>query len=155
MDPKQLAQLDPKLREAYDRVMGTNVAQPSQKAEQSQSPEPIHPAQPAQPATPPVQSAHMEQPKSEVVMPQPTTQPPLPSSEPQPYNPVHSQAPANPSQPPSIGASMAFNAHKQTGKGGKKSMLSGIAIGLGVIVLLVAYTFIWVKVFNLSLPFLS
>ena len=42
MDPQKLSQLDPKLRDAYQRVMGTAIPQP-QAPVQSQSPMPTPP----------------------------------------------------------------------------------------------------------------
>ena len=62
MDPQKLSQLDPKLRDAYQRVMGTPIPQP--QAPQSQ---PVSQPQPAITPEPPVQPANFVQMNSEVV----------------------------------------------------------------------------------------
>jgi hypothetical protein len=55
---------------------------------------------------------------------------------------------------------MAFNAedsHKNVGttpvkKGGMHIM--PVVVGLGIVVLLMAYTFVWIMLFNVQVPFL-
>ncbi len=48
MDPQKLSQLDPKLREAYQRVMETSIPQPQASPPQAQAPtQPISEPQPA------------------------------------------------------------------------------------------------------------
>ena len=70
MDPQATAHLDPKLKEAYDRVMATAVPQPSPA-----SPPPLQPqAEPASPSTSPIQGGPVS---TQTIDPQP-----LPSSAP-------------------------------------------------------------------------
>lgn len=58
MDPKKLTHLDPKLKEVYERVMGTTVAAPSAQAQPvpapSAKPSASTAAAPSQPAEPAV-----------------------------------------------------------------------------------------------------
>lgn len=91
MNPKNLSHLDPKLKEAYERVMGTSVPAPAQALP---SPAPV--------VSTPVQ----ETPQNQVV------------------------------------------ANK------KREGLSPILVGVAVILFFAAYTIIWIKVFNLKVPFL-
>ena len=97
MDPKQPAQLDPKLQEAYDRVMGLALEQPHSSTQPTATPQqstPITPVQPA--ASPNVEPTPSAQPiptVSQQTPEMPTTQTtaPLP--------------PQNPSQLPQMSAS--------------------------------------------------
>lgn len=77
MDPQKLSQLDPKLREAYQRVMGTTIPEPQVAPVQAQTP----------PTTPPMPyptPAPMPQPEPEPApMPTPTIEEPPTTSEPQ------------------------------------------------------------------------
>lgn len=67
MDPQKLSQLDPKLREAYQRVMGTSIPQPQA---------PLPQAQP-QPPAPLPESQPVSEPK-DAITPEPATlQPPV------------------------------------------------------------------------------
>lgn len=120
MDPK-LPGTDPKLQEAYNRVMnGPSVPPPP-------APMPAAPTMPQQ-STAPMQPAPM---------------------------------PAAPAQPaaPMTASTLAFNANnpsKNQGatvkRGGSKIM--SLVVALGIIVLLVVYTFVWIYVFKLQIPFL-
>lgn len=140
MDPK-LSNLDPKLQDAYNRVMSGPASAPSS----GQSPlSGVSGAVPPPPA--PVPAA-------------PATPPPPPQSpNPSPVQPI-ATAPPTP-QASSFGSTIAFNANnagKNQGtttikKGGLKIM--PIILGLGIIVLLIAYTFVWIYVFKLKIPFL-
>ncbi len=135
MDPK-LSATDPKLQEAYDRVMNGPATPPGGAVPPPPpvAPPPFNPAIGAQPIAPaPVQPAAP-------VMPQ--------------------AAPAAPAAPSPIGGgTIAFNANNPgknqgaTVKHGGSKMMS-LVLGLGVIVLLVAYTFVWIYVFKLQIPFL-
>jgi hypothetical protein len=127
MDPKRPG-TDPKLQEAYNRVMnGPSVPPP---------PAPM-------PAAP--------------TMPQQSTAPMQPA--PMPAAPV--QPSAVPTQPaaPMTASTLAFNANnpsKNQGatvkRGGSKIM--SLVVALGIIILLVVYTFVWIYVFKLQIPFL-
>ena len=134
MDPK-LSNLDPKLQDAYNRVMGGPT--PTAPAGGTVPP-PTAPSQPVspQPAAPQV----------------PTPTPVTPT--------VAADPPAQP-QASSFGGTLAFNANnagKNQGttvgvkKGGSKIM--SLVLALGVIILLIAYTFVWIYVFKLDVPFL-
>jgi len=92
MNPKNLNQLDPKLKEAYERVMGT-----------------------------PVSSA-------------------VRSSEPQ--APPHQETQTS----PQFSTQVVINQ--------KKKKLSPILIAASIILFFAVYTFFWIKVFNLKIPFL-
>lgn len=123
MDPK-LSGLDPKLREAYERVMNG-------------------------PASPPVPN-QVEQPSA------PQSAPQTPSSPPNP-EPVQ----AAPPPPTPVSSTISYNANSSSTnqgitavKKGGGSKLSTVFILLGLIVLLVAYTFVWIYVFKLKIPFL-
>lgn len=130
MDSK-LSGLDPKLREAYERVMNGPSPAPSGTS-----------VPPANPLTPPP------------VTPPITTQTPQPEA-------VPAAAPLSPPPPTPVPAasSFAFNSNYQTNQrtttvkkaGGK---VSSVLIILGLVVLLVAYTFVWIYLFKLKIPFL-
>lgn len=131
MDPK-LSGLDPKLREAYERVMNGPSPVPSG----------IN-VPPANPAAPP-----------------PVTQPIVtPAPEPEP---VPAPTPVSPPPPTPVPAAsnFAFNANYQTNQGTTTTVkkaggkMSSVLIILGLVVLLVAYTFVWVYLFKLKIPFL-
>lgn len=128
MDPK-LSGLDPKLREAYERVMNgpTSPGSPTP---------PTNPQTPAQQTPPAPQAA------------------PTPASVNAPAAPA--STPAHPISNPSFNSG-SFNTAAPTGtttvkKAGGK--MSTILIILGLIVLLIAYTFVWVYLFDLKIPFL-
>lgn len=81
MDPKNLSQLDPKLREAYERIMGTGSA----PASSDQPPTDPKPADPP-PAAPPPAS-----PPPPVSSPDPISE----SQQPNPIEPIPTITPAN------------------------------------------------------------
>lgn len=175
MDPQKLSQLDPKLREAYQRVMGTPT--------QAQNPIPTPPIpdptpvptpipQPTPTPTPP-----MEEPTSPIQPPPPPTMPeppqpaiqPEPVSEPQPAIPQ--PEPAIPPTPPAqannfvemnsgVAAAPAQNfsmpaPQAQTVALKKKSgIMMPILFGIVGLVFIVIYIFFWTKIFNFKLPFL-
>lgn len=125
MDPQKLSQLDPKLREAYERVMGT----PS-------TPDPIPPPQPIPP---------VEQP----AIPSPT-EPIQPVASETPVTPITEPATTNFDQMNSEAATQT-----QTPAVKKKNIFMSILIVLGIVVFVAIYTLIWTKIFNLRLPFLG
>lgn len=132
MDPK-LSGLDPKLREAYERVMNG----PS-------SPQPAPTQTEQQPS-----SAQQSSPQSTI---QTQTPPPTP-------NPTPIQTAGPPQAPTS--STISYNATSTNSnqgisavKRGGGSKFSTVFILLGLIVLLVVYTFVWVYVFKLKVPFL-
>ena len=138
MDPK-LSNLDPKLREAYERVMNgsSSPTQPANGQPAAQTPAPQSIQQPIQSAQP--APAPMPAPQS-----QPQTQAAVPSLDPT----------------PAVNSTIAYNAHNSdvnkgtTGvkKGGKSGKL--VLIFLGIVIFLLLYTVIWVFILKLKLPFL-
>ncbi|MBI4089429.1 MAG: hypothetical protein HY424_01820 [Candidatus Levybacteria bacterium] len=163
MDPQKLSQLDPKLREAYQRVMGASVSQP-----QAQPPTTI-PTTPAQPpnltSTSPVKPQSIstsipiedKTPFNPIKPPEPPVQPkPAPQSIPQNPSPqtisfdqmnseVSSPSSPNFTQPEPQAKIIPVK---------KKNKFMPILIGIVGLVLIAAYTFLWTKIFNLKLPFL-
>ena len=199
MDPK-LSNLDPKLQDAYNRVMGgsnpnpapNNSSQPStdQQSENSASQVPP-PADPAPGITPPSQfgDASSQNP-SNTAMPPTTESPSMPqsqSSPPMPDNNTPSNdfsPPTNPQPAPSIdygtgnqpepspaasqpshsvssqGSTVAFNATNSSKNIGTTPVKRGglhilpIIVSLGILLLLVVYTFVWIIIFNVQVPYL-
>jgi hypothetical protein len=134
MDPQKLSQIDPKLREAYLRVMGTEVSAPQ--------------------ANPPVQTP--------VSVPQfQAQQEPIPAPTPvsQPIQEMNSEIPVpKTSMPdglrmtPPIGPAPAFR--PQPAAFEKKSGMMPVLFAVVGIVFIVIYALFWTRVFNLKLPFL-
>jgi len=144
MDPKTLSNLDPKLRETYERVMGSASA-----AEPGSTPAPgaTAPTQPA--ATIPAAESPIPTPSaSHVVEPTPTLSPAtpvMPATEPNPF-----QTPVMPAaEPPPLPSPASVN--QMTDQ--NASPLIRILYIVGAIVFFIVYTFFWTKVFNLQWPF--
>lgn len=187
MDSK-LPQLDPELKEAYDRVLnGQNVSSsqnPIPTAQQNQintaTPQPSPVFQPQQPQQTPIQpepigpqtvSAPLGSLANPVMPAQPLQQPQsiapseihtpiqLTQTPPMPQ-PTMATPQSQPTQtlPPvqNIGGSIAYNAAGSTATVVKKSgkSLTHVLLGLGAVVFLVAYTFMWIFIFKIKLPFL-
>ncbi|MBI2337859.1 hypothetical protein HYU95_01635 [Candidatus Daviesbacteria bacterium] len=162
MDPKnQLSGLDPKLKEAYERVMGTiPPASPKPSGGEPASPPPQQP--PTQEPTPPP-AAIPQSPEPAALPQQPESPPPPPaaetsavSNEPSP-SPI--QPPVQPAEPPAqpdikqpihIATGFVANAPKKEKVGGGLKISRPIFMALGV-TFLVLYVFFWIRVFNLSL----
>lgn len=125
MDPTALSNLDPKLKETYDRVMGT----PSPTSDSSPTP-----------TTPPADttsSTNSELPTNELSAPTPTNM----GQEPHPETVTISQPlPAAPS------SSIVNKPHGHSG-------LIRVFYILGAMVFFVIYVFFWAKIFNIQLPF--
>lgn len=139
MDPK-LSNLDPKLQEAYNRVMSGPATPPSTGTVPSPQ-QPVSPAAPAIPAVPPVT------PSSTPVVPTPAAPDPA-AVQPQP-------------QVSSFGGTIAFNANNAgknqgTTVGVKKGggAIKTLVVGLGIIIFLLGYTVVWIYIFKLNVPFL-
>ena len=139
MDPKALNNLDPKLKETYDRVMGTTTP-PASTAPQT----PTAPATPPAAATPSPVNINIQQ-----AAPEATAQPTDAAS------PVPSYTTDNLKfqaaiQTPMVGAApMAGLAPQPQGP----SSLLKILYIIGAIVFFVVYAYFWAKIFNLPLPF--
>lgn len=177
MDPQKLSQLDPKLRDAYQRVMGTAVPKPQTAFSQTKTPQdpisaPQIQSQPkAEPITPPTSAPVMKPKEPDVISPnsfsesQPTVNPypPIPNQEaitpPQPptQNPdsiqMNSEVPTAPATNSSNFTTPIQNQTAVIKK--KKNLLMPILIGIVILVFIVIYTLFWTKIFNLDLPFLS
>lgn len=152
MDQKQqLSSLDPKLKEAYDRVMGTATnptPPPSPLATPAAQPPPVaQPAAAANQTPPPVPEQAVQ-----------TPTPPSMSNEPEPAQPVQPMTIETSVKDTSPAAgrtetnrvSSGFVAADQPKKGG----ISGVIIFLALIVFFAAYALFWTRFFNLPLPFL-
>ncbi len=140
MDPQTQNNLDPKLKETYDRVMGTTTA-----------PAGGQPAAAPAAATPPPS----------------VTPPATPAPDATAAAPATGEAPQNASssipQTPYTADNLSFQAAIQTPVntqvplGGvvaprqNSSMLQVLYI-IGAVVFFVVYTFVWIKIFNLPLP---
>lgn len=122
---KTTTQLDPKLKEAYDRVMGTVITPSPKSPNQSQQSTslPEH-SEPVQSAPPPLPI-------------QPTLEHPAAAT------PVMATVTA---QAPIVQKGVAVK---------KKKRVSPLIIGLLVIVFLAVYAVVWVKYFGLKVPFLN
>lgn len=156
MDPKT-ANLDPKLREAYERIMGTAVPAPAQKTNAQT---------PSNPTVKPTQTTPLQTPKLQVqeVKHEPLNMPkfePLPPLPPQPQlqTPLNEmvQSPVfsvknpfvEPLPPPPDILGKDTNTILNNDSPKKKSKLKPIFIALGGLIFFVIYGVIWAKVFSL------
>lgn len=139
MDHKQqLAKLDPKLKEAYDRVMGTDVPPPTHAES------PVQTAPSAADQTP----SPTEAKSSFVVTDTPSTPSPQSPAAVTPLPPIQAPLRRN-----SETIQMNYQLHpKKVAQNKKVPTPFIIAI---VIIFFVIYTFAWVKIFNISVPFLG
>lgn len=172
MDPKQNAQLDPKLQEAYNRVMGTptipsDTTTPSVAAPQAISNSSVAPVglSTSSPATLPAPD-----------LTQPSTTPNSPTSPIPVATPIGTSQNTTPSlatptsSPPSpivmphstetvrVGGSApapSSSTVDTTVAKEKKKGISPVLIIVGAIVFLLVYTLFWVKFLNVPIPFLS
>lgn len=172
MDPQKLSQLDPKLRDAYQRVMGTVIPEPQVPAAQVQTPvsPPVPPTPPAPdpvPASIPQPTAE-PQPKPFITPDEPSTPPvqeppslqpqaiPMPESaipsQPTNFVQMNSEVASTPSQnftaPSTIPQTQTITLKKKNG------MMMPILFGIVILVFLAIYTLFWTRIFNLKLPFL-
>ncbi len=136
MDPKSTQPLDPKLQEAYDKVMGVPV-----------------------PPTAPVASF----PQTATDASSPQSDPP---SAPQPIDTIQANTdtvtPSAMDQTVQVGGGMSapftyetpdpsqsFSAKK------KKMKISPIVLTFGAVIFLIVYSLVWIKVFNLRVPYIN
>ena len=158
MDPQKLSQLDPKLRDAYQRVMGASTPQPQAPPSQAQTPPPT-PAPTPTPApepkpippepTPPIQEPPV--PKGQPAIPQPEPAiPPKPPVQAINFDQMNSSVAAAQTSPNLT----APAPQAQTIPQKKKSSLMPILIGIAILVFIAVYALFWTKIFNLQLPFL-
>lgn len=167
MDPQKLSQLDPKLREAYQRVMGTPIPTPQTAPQaapvQTQTPPPpIEPTIPTPAIPDPIpapttiptpEPTQVPPPAIEVPQAIPTPEPSIP--EPQPTMPnnfvqMNSEVAAAPVSP-----NFSTPAPQtQTIAIKKKNHILPILMGITIVVFLIIYTLFFIKIFNFKLPFL-
>lgn len=157
MDPKT-ANLDPKLKEAYERIMGTAVPTPVQK---------VNTQTPGNPQAKPVESTPLQTPKLQVheVSPEPLNvpafepPPPLPP-QPQPEAPSNEmvQSPvfnvsknnfSQPLPPPADISENNTNTNLNEASPRKKGKFMKIFLLLGGLIFFVLYGVIWARIFNL------
>ncbi len=137
MDPQKLSQLDPKLREAYQRVMGTPLP-PTPPA-----PNPVPAASEPQPAiNPPPQAI-------------PTPQPAIPTPPAQTDNFIQMNSEAAVAPPAAATPNFTVPAPEaQTVLLKKKNGMLPILFVIVALIFIAIYTLFWTKIFNLRLPFL-
>lgn len=132
MDPKAAPTLDPKLKEAYDRVMGATVPKTP-----PQMPSVDLPTPPKEPEKP---------------FPQPVTPTPIATSNVVGANAAQGVNPSTPVAPihTVVHPSSGFVAPHEE----KKSPVSGTLLVIAGVVFLLVYTLFWLKWFGIALPFL-
>jgi len=169
MDPQKLSQLDPKLREAYQRVMGTTIPEPQAPPVQTQAPPPVGeftaPATDSIP-TPQVQQPVMPTGSDNFPTPEPQVTPPssgfinAPQPVPTPNPAIQTNPASNFVQMNSEVTAPAFNSPNfsapapQVATFKKKNGLTPVLFGILGLIFIVIYTFFWTKIFNFKLPFL-
>jgi hypothetical protein len=142
MDPKSSTPLDPKLQEAYNKVMGTQIPQNSHST-------------PPSLATPPQTVPNMPTTPSDTSLPPAVVTPPLPTPE-EPSMPVS----ATNMETVSVGNTPTVSYDSPTPTQGfsaekKKMKVSPVILVIGGIVFLIVYSIIWIKVFNLQVPYIN
>lgn len=183
MDPNALSNLDPKLRETYERVMGTTGSTPPTPPSQANNPATSTPQAPVAVDTAAkidnTISPAIETPKTDTPPASPATQSSTfftniptssstmpPSSQPSSPAPAFSGPSSSPVTPtsylpgakpdlavtPPQPASTATAAIKATAPHSASPVLRIVYI-LGAVAFFVIYTFFWIKIFNLKLPF--
>lgn len=155
MNPKSASNLDPKLKETYERIMGTGVPftptvnqtsplQQPQETENTSTPLPQNPPtlQVQEVAPEPLYIPKAEPafiPKVEPVSNEMVQSPDFSAKNPFP-DPL-------PPPPDILGGNTALNVNPTTPK--KKNKLKPVLIGFGGILFLAIYAIIWAKVFSL------
>lgn len=168
MDPQKASQLDPKLQEAYDRVMGvaTNLAQPTTNTT------PTDPATTIAQATPGASTSPTDSPQVQVdttttpipLQPDPANMPQMPNIDPLPaQNPTDplttTPEPTTSTSSPAMTTvenTATVKTHAFVAKGeGKGVKISPVIWVIGGVAFLLVYTVVWIKVFNLPVPFIN
>lgn len=143
MDPQKLSQLDPKLREAYERVMGTAIPKSQSQPEPKPIPSPIgEPALEPQPVPEPQPAINPQQPQFI-----PTSEPVIPI-QPEVPAPVATTATATPNFTAPAPQTQTIVLKK------KRGMMMPVLFGITGLIFIVIYTLFWTKIFNFKLPFL-
>lgn len=161
MDQSQLSTMDPKLREAYERVMGTTT-QPKVQMPSSTPPSVVNPAQAISDAKPPIQNLNPATPVPPPNMPNNFPQnPPLQNAANIPHPMPPATAAVNNPQVNTFTASMGttgaddhMHAYvSQEVSDVKKSLqLIQLMYIAGGLVFFAVYALFWMKFFNLALP---
>ena len=173
MDPHahQLSTMDPKLKEAYQKVMSTPIPTPGNQSTDTKTPE-------EKPTVPPpgIQQTTVDTP-TQTVTTTVTTQPKMITEEQKEETiaaPTPNSVPEAPKEEPKhIGNSMVFTSsgkpHQATGtihigysaKPGTKVVLEKKKLGIppalyivGCVLFFALYTIFWIKVFGVKVPFL-
>lgn len=129
---KKTQNLDPQLKATYERVMGTNLSQPNST---TTPPQPTTPVQSAQ-AAPPV----------------PTSPAPALST---PYSPAPQTAVTAPQvSTAKVVAGGSADARVVAGGSKRSGGLSPVLIAVALILFFSIYTFVWLFVFKVNLPFI-
>jgi hypothetical protein len=162
MDPSALSNLDPKLRETYEKVMGTNTAppadpQPPQAADGQQTTQ--SPEQNASSATEAPASSTPTQADASASSENATSVNPAPASDGL-SEPIQSPPPQDTMQSSEGPQTVTINQPVQnsasteiiTKPQGHMGLIKVFYV-LGATVFFVIYIFFWMKIFNLSLPF--
>lgn len=153
MDPKSSTQLDPKLQEAYNRVMGVTVNTPGTPAATipTSAPASAIPTDPAVNANPVPSTPNLEvtTPSAPQVS---DNMPPMPAQEDKKEEKEEMvQTPGQPTV--SMQSTVAAPSQSFVAKKGMK--ISPVILIVGGITFLLIYALIWIKIFNLPLPFLG
>lgn len=143
MDPKSSAPLDPKLQEAYNKVMGTQVPATTPPADTTSlaTPPQTMPSMPTAPTAMPTDTSMSSM--SSAPLPTPT-EPTMPAS-----TETVSVGNAPTISYDNVTPAQGFSADK------KKMKISPIILVIGGIVFLVVYSLVWIKVFNLQVPYIN
>lgn len=138
MDPKASAQLDPKLQEAYDRVMSMQIETPA-------NPQPAQTAPLAQqmPPSPVSQNTTMNTPNQPI-------QNPMPQVMPAPDEMVKTPSPLIDTVENNVSVKPQSFVAKGSGL-----QVSPVILVVGAVAFLIVYTVIWIKVFNLPVPYIN
>lgn len=142
---KNLNNLDPKLKEAYERVMATNFNPQSSEPQSQQAAPPAQPAQENTMSQPLMQTQPVEQPTAPAIQTIPQ-QPPPPQnySSPLPTQNPFAQTPVPPPTVLTQAGSYSAPAPQKKGHG----LMPLLFLVLGAI-FFAAYTVIWAKIFGL------
>lgn len=141
MNPKGVNDLDPKLKETYERVMGTTFPTPQPVSQQTTAQTPTQ-----QPPQQPVESVQTPE-------PQPVLQPISTPSDPMQTSQIF-RAGDGFKQPPTSSSDLLAKANMGNSavvneEPKKKSKLIPMLIGVGGLIFFIAYAVIWAKLFGL------
>lgn len=162
MDPQKLSQLDPKLRDAYQRVMGTVIPEPQSAPAPTQTPPPAvpnpTPAPQINPQPEPIPSPAINEPAPSIS--EPPTEQSVINPQPQAANfiQMNSEIPTAPAAAAPIASTPNFTAPIQTqtiAVKKKNNILTPILFGIATLVFIAIYTLFWTKIFNFKLPFIG